>query len=121
MSGGHFNYDQYKLEYIADSIQELIASNAAATSGSSIRGTSVNLLLLDEFAFVDNDESLNEWGDRVGHGYSAETIAEFEKAVKYLRLAFIYAQRVDWLVSGDDGEESFHERLKEELNRLENE
>ena len=95
MSGGHFDYDQYKLEYIADSIQELIASN--------------------------NDESLNECGDRVGHGYSAETIAEFEKAVKYLRLAFIYAHRVDWLVSGDDGEESFHQRLKEELNRLESE
>ena len=28
---------------------------AAATSGSSIRGLSVNLLFLDEFAFVDND------------------------------------------------------------------
>ncbi len=28
---------------------------AAATSGSSIRGMSVNLLFLDEFAFVDND------------------------------------------------------------------
>lgn len=95
MSGGHFNYDQYKMEYIADSIQELIASN--------------------------NDESLNEWGDRVGHGYSADTVAEFEKAVKYLRLAFIYAHRVDWLVSGDDGEESFHQRLKQELNRLESE
>jgi hypothetical protein len=94
MSGGHFNYDQYKLEYIADSIQELIASN--------------------------NDESLNEWGDRVGHGYSADTIAEFEKAVKYLRLAFIYAHRVDWLVSCDDGEDSFHSRLKEELEKFEN-
>ena len=28
---------------------------AAATSGSSIRGLSVNLLFLDEFAFIDND------------------------------------------------------------------
>jgi hypothetical protein len=25
------------------------------------------------------------------------------------------AQRVDWLISGDDGEESFHQRWKEEL------
>ena len=28
---------------------------AAATSGSSIRGLSINLLFLDEFAFIDND------------------------------------------------------------------
>lgn len=28
---------------------------AAATSGSSIRGMSINLLFLDEFAFIDND------------------------------------------------------------------
>lgn len=94
MSGGHFDYDQYKLGYIADSIQELIDSNT--------------------------DESLNEWGDRVGRGYSADTIAEFEKAVKYLRLAFVYAHRVDWLVSCDDGEDSFHTRLKYELEKFEN-
>ena len=87
MSGGHFNYDQSRIRYIADEIEELITSN----------------------------------DDRFGYGYSAETIAEFEKAVKYLRLAYIYAHRVDWLVSGDDGEESFHQRLKEQLNRLESE
>ena len=28
---------------------------ASATSGSSIRGLSINLLFLDEFAFVEND------------------------------------------------------------------
>jgi len=33
-----------------------------------------------------------------------------------LRKAAIYAQRIDWLLSGDDGEESFLERLKEELD-----
>ena len=26
-----------------------------------------------------------------------------------------YTQRIDWLVSGDDGEDSFHSRLKKEL------
>lgn len=30
----------------------------------------------------------------------------------------IYTQRIDWLLSGDDGEESFHSRLKEELDKL---
>ena len=35
-----------------------------------------------------------------------------------LKKATIYAQRIDWLVSGDDGEESFLSRLKEDLEQL---
>ena len=38
-----------------------------------------------------------------------------------IRVAEIYAQRADWLLSGDDGEEEFHERLKEDLEGLCNE
>lgn len=51
--------------------------------------------------------------------YSEETIAELKKGLDILRRAYIYAQRIDWLLSGDNGEESFHERLKEELDELE--
>jgi hypothetical protein len=47
--------------------------------------------------------------------YSKETLAEFGKALATLRAAAIYLQRIDWLVSGDDGEETFHQRLKEDL------
>lgn len=90
MSGGHFNYDQYRINDIAEQIDELIKNN--------------------------DDETLNEWGDHRGRGYSDETIERFREAVAALRVAAVYAQRVDWLVSGDDGEESFHERLTEELN-----
>jgi hypothetical protein len=43
-----------------------------------------------------------------------------KEAVKQLRIAAIYAQRVDWFLSGDDGEESFIERLNEELNEINN-
>jgi hypothetical protein len=35
-----------------------------------------------------------------------------------LRIAYVYAQRIDYLMSGDDGEESFVQRLDEELNEL---
>ena len=49
--------------------------------------------------------------------YSKETIKEFEKAVKILKKAEIYTQRIDYLIAGDDSEESFHERLQEELKR----
>ena len=89
MSGGHFDYKQWHIVNIAGEIQELIFSN--------------------------DDESLDAWGDKRGKFYSDQTIKEFETAVRYLRLAYVYAQRVDWLVSGDDGEDSFHKRLKIEL------
>lgn len=39
----------------------------------------------------------------------------------YLNLAGIYTQRLDWLFSGDDGEDSFFERLEEELEKYERE
>jgi hypothetical protein len=43
---------------------------------------------------------------------------KLNEAVKQLRIASIYAQRVDWFFSGDDGEESFLERLSKELKNI---
>ena len=44
-----------------------------------------------------------------------ETIKEFKKGVEYLKIAYIYAKRIDYLLSHDDGEETFHTRLSEDL------
>lgn len=95
MSGGHFNYDQYKINNIADEIEHLIFTN-------------------------DSNEE-NDWGGVKGNHYSKETIDEFKKGLKVLKEASVYAQRIDWLVSCDDSQESFHKRLKIELDKLENE
>ena len=92
MSGGHFDYKQYGLQYVGDVIEELIRSN--------------------------DDETLDQFGDKRGRGYSLATIKEFYTAVELLRSAFVYAHRIDWLVSGDDGEVTFHERLAEDLEKL---
>jgi hypothetical protein len=92
MSGGHFDYNQYKIGYIADEVDQLIRDN-------------------------DSQEP-NAWGDPKGRAFSAETIAEFDRALVLLRQAQIYAQRIDWLVSGDDSEDSFHARLTEELRNV---
>jgi len=90
MSGGHFDYKQYSISDIADEIENVIELN--------------------------NSKELDDFGSTIGHGYTTETIAEFEKAVKALRVAEIYAQRIDWLLSCDDDEKQFHQRLKEELD-----
>ena len=63
---------------------------------------------------IENVIALNDDRD---YPYTPETIEQFEKAVVALRVASIYAQHVDWLLSADDGQEQFHIRLKEELNK----
>lgn len=35
-----------------------------------------------------------------------------------MKLARTYINRIDWLVSGDDGEETFLERLEEDIKEL---
>ena len=52
---------------------------------------------------------------------SDETIDAMKKAYRQIRIAGIYAERVDWMMSGDDSEESFRERIKEELEEFEKE
>ena len=90
MSGGHFNYAQYKIGNIADSVEQLIINN--------------------------DSEELDEWSDSKGHNYTEATISKFRIALKMLRQVEIYTQRIDWLVSGDDGEDSFHRRLALDLD-----
>lgn len=47
--------------------------------------------------------------------FSDETIAKFRYAAKILKEAATYTHRIDYLISGDDGEETFHKRLVEDL------
>jgi hypothetical protein len=53
-------------------------------------------------------------------GYSDETISNLKDTLTLLKLSKIHLQRTDWLLSGDDGEESFCRRLDEELEELKN-
>jgi hypothetical protein len=50
-----------------------------------------------------------------GHGFNEKILNELKNGVKLLRKSVIYAQRIDWLLEGDDDEKSFIERLKEDL------
>ena len=51
--------------------------------------------------------------------FSNDVKYRMKKAVKLLRKAHIYAQRIDYYMSGDDGEEKFLERLAQELEEIE--
>lgn len=50
--------------------------------------------------------------------FDDKTIARFHEGVKALQIANAYAHRIDWLLSGDDGEASFWQRLKADLKEI---
>jgi len=56
--------------------------------------------------------------DLFHYKYPDEVIEKMKEGIEALKRAQIYAHRIDWLLSGDDGEESFLRRLEEELNEL---
>ena len=43
---------------------------------------------------------------------------EFINAKRALKRAYVYLQRFDWLFSGDDGQDSFLKRIKEDLKEV---
>jgi hypothetical protein len=47
-----------------------------------------------------------------------ETIQAMKEGLLCLRKAYIYAQRIDWMLSGDDGEDTFLDRLEKELEEM---
>jgi hypothetical protein len=111
MSGGRFEYDQYKIRYIADDVDKEIRRNGRKKTDQEIK---------DE-GWHDPDWYEKYPEDRFYYKYPDEVIKEFERGYYILRLAEIYAQRIDWLLSGDDGDDSFIRRLAEEKEILKKE
>jgi hypothetical protein len=54
----------------------------------------------------NNDEEFN---------FNQEVISKFTEAIKQLRIAEVYVERIDWLMCGDDVYDTFLERLEEDL------
>ena len=92
MSGGYFEYQQFRLHDMVQSINELIARN--------------------------DDKSVDLWGNPCGAQYSPQTLDKFKHATHMAKITEAMLTRVDWLVSGDDDEDSFHRRWDEELGKV---
>ena len=92
MSGGHFNYYQRHIRDIIEKLDEVIELNGKPVS-----------------------EKTSQFDSDYHYEYSPETIARFKEGLYYLNKAWVYAQRIDCLLSGDDGEDTFHERLVKDL------
>lgn len=88
MSGGHFDYSQFKLDDMAEEIASLVPTNSVPDENGYIRG------------------------------YSGDTLSRFYEAVWLLKLAGIYIHYIDYLICGDIDEDAFPERLKEDITEL---
>ena len=88
MSGGSFDYVQFRFGEIVESIRSTIANN-------------------------DSDEK-DEWGGTIGEHLPPDIIAKFAETADAVERAAKMVTRVDWLLSGDDGEDSFRCRWTEE-------
>jgi hypothetical protein len=107
MSGGFFDYNQHKIFDIAEKIQSVIDRNYVLMTEDELRR-----------AFISPETIKSYPGAAYHYSYPPEVIEKFKEGVELLRKAHVYAHRIDWLLSSDDGEETFLKRLNEELNNL---
>ena len=86
MSGGHFGncgYDYYKVAQFADELEQEISTN----------------------------NTVNEYGDK--HDYDPDVIDYLEAQIPKLRKMAEIMRHIDYLYSGDHGDDSFLLRVKE--------
>ena len=88
MSGGRFDYVQFRFGEIVESIRSTIANN-------------------------DSTEK-DEWGQYISAHLPPDIVAKFAETADAVERAEKMVTRVDWLLSGDDGEDCFRRRWKKE-------
>jgi len=109
MSGGRWEYIQYRFTDIAEDIDKLVEQNGKPKSEEELKENSWH-----------DDDWYNKYPEDLNHcKYEDEVLEQFKKASDSIKIAQIYIQRMDWLLSGDDGEESFLTRLNKDLEKLE--
>jgi len=109
MSGGTFDYNQRRIRDIADRVEHEIAVSGTPKTERELK---------EDYPWKDETYFEKYPEDKFHYAYPEEIIAEFKKGYEILRKAEIYAQRIDWLIACDDGNESFLKRLREDLEIL---
>lgn len=87
MSGGFFDYQQHRFEDMADQLDKLIARSGLP---------------------IEYDEDVDPKYAPTHHdSFPPDILARFRETAHELRRVGDMVHRVDWLVSGDDGEDTF--------------
>ena len=82
MSGGHFNYAYSRMSELAEELKHEID--------------------------INDDTTQNQYGEARGYGFGKDTIERLTVIHSLIETAVKLAREVEWLYSGDHGEESFN-------------
>lgn len=102
MSGGAFEYNQYQIKMIWKEIQ-----NELDKQGQE-----------KEVQFWEKEYYDKYPEARFEEVYREDVQQIFKDGIEALKKAEVYAQRIDWFLSGDDREDSLVSRLKSDLEKL---
>lgn len=114
MSGGYFDYAQSRIDDIADRIEDYLYGHELddCELQDYITGNPNDDDEEAEYVLTHRHTKPNR------NGYRFQTLQQMKRAVKSLRKAAVYAQRIDWLLSCGDSEESFMARLISDLKAV---
>mgnify|MGYP001122404041 CR=1 FL=1 len=104
MSGGAFDYNQYRIRDIYEQIERELESQGKEKPKEE-------LWMRKEYYEEYPEEKFE-------HVYREDVQQIFKDGIEILKKAEIYAQRIDWYLSGDDNEDSLVSRLKEDLENI---
>ena len=93
MSGGHFDYGCFRISQFADELQHEIDTNSVETK--------------------------DEFGQNIGYGLEPETLSRVVTAQKIIETAGKLPREIEWLYSGDHGEDSFNRLVDKILAGIE--
>lgn len=108
MTGGYWDYFQNHLPNVIKSIQVKIGKNGRKKTNDELK-----------LEYWNTPEWYKKFPqDLLHYKYPDEVVEEFRNAVKAIKIAHVYIQRLDWLFSGDDNEQDFLKKLHKELKKL---
>jgi hypothetical protein len=103
MSGGAFDYKQYKIRQIWEEIQQELDKQGQEKQVNNVWEKEY----FEKYPEVRFEEVYREDVQQI-----------FKDGIEALKKAEVYAQSIDWFLSGDDGEDSLVSRLKSDLEKL---
>lgn len=81
----------------------------------------IHYQISEDIDLIEHHINQEEWASLDDTYYSDKVINQLKQSVNLIKQAQIHLHRIDCLLSGDDSEESFINRLNEDLQKLKQE
>ena len=104
MNGGTFDYNQYKIRDIAETIERELNRQGTLKNRSDL--------------WFDSNHYSEYPDDKFYPTYSLIVQQIFKDAIEILKKAEIYAERIDKYIANDDGEKYLIKKLDSDLKKL---